>query len=168
MPALKTPTPIPIRRRRRQKVALLAASTLALFASGPGVSAADGAPRPSQEFPMRIRMDVDGQAVLATLDDNAAARDFAALLPLSLTLTDYAKIERIADLPRKLSIEGAPAGVAPRAGDITYYAPWGNLAIFVEGRSYARGLVRLGRIESGLPALQRLAPLQVRIERIDE
>jgi hypothetical protein len=113
-------------------------------------------------------MDVDGQAVLATLNDTAAARDFAALLPLSLTLTDYARIERIADLPRKLSIEGAPAGVAPDPGDLTYYAPWGNLAIFVEGRDYARGLVRLGRVESGLPALRRSGPLQVRIERINE
>ena len=117
---------------------------------------------------MKIRMDVDGQAVLATLNDTAAARDFAALLPLSLTLTDYARIERIADLPRKLSIEGAPAGVAPDPGDLTYYAPWGNLAIFVEGRDYARGLVRLGRVESGLPALRRSGPLQVRIERINE
>jgi hypothetical protein len=88
------------------------------------------------------------------------------LLPLSLTLSDYAEIERIADLPRKLSIEGAPAGVAPRAGDITYYAPWGNLAIFIEGRSYSRGLVRLGKVDTGLPALQRQGPSKVRIERI--
>lgn len=117
---------------------------------------------------MKIRMDVDGQAVLATLNDTTGARDFAALLPLSLTLTNYARIERIADLPRKLSIKGAPAGVAPDAGDLTYYAPWGNLAIFVEGRDYARGLVRLGRVESGLPALRRPGPLQVRIERIEE
>jgi hypothetical protein len=163
---MKTPTSIPI--GRRQKVALLAGSMLALFVSGPGVSAADAAPRPPQEFPMKIRMEVDGRDVVATLDDTAASRDFAALLPLSLTLSDYAEIERIADLPRKLSIEGTPVGVAPRAGDITYYAPWGNLAIFVEGRNYARGLVRLGRVESGLPALQRPAPLHVRIERIDE
>ncbi len=117
---------------------------------------------------MKIRMDVDGQPVIAMLDDTAAARDFAKLLPLSLTLADYARIERIADLPKKLSTQGAPAGVTPSAGDLTYYSPWGNLAIFVEGSDYARGLVRLGRVESGLPALQRPAPLQVRIERMDE
>lgn len=114
---------------------------------------------------MKIRMDVDGHAVFATLDDAPAARDFATLLPLSLTLTDYAYIERIADLPRKLTLEGAPAGVTVDAGDLTYYAPWGNLAIFIEGRDYSRGLVRLGRVNSGLSALQRPGPLQVRIER---
>lgn len=64
----------------------------------------------------------------------------------------------------------APAGVAGMQGDITFYAPWGNLAIFVadgDGKP-ARALVWLGRIESGLPALQRSGPLSVRIERINE
>lgn len=84
---------------------------------------------------MNIRMEIDGQIAIATLDDTAAARDFAALLPLSLTLVDYARIERIADLPATLDIADAPAGMAPQAGDLTYYAPWGNLAIFIEGRS---------------------------------
>ena len=115
---------------------------------------------------MKIRLDVDGQMVEATLYDNATAKDFAALLPLSLTLDDYAVIERISDLPRKLSVEDAPAGMTPKAGDITYYAPWGNLAIFAERRAYAPRLLPLGRIESGLPAIQRPGPLKVRIERV--
>ena len=51
------------------------------------------------------------RGVTATLNNDGASRDFAALLPLSLTLNDYARIERIADLPRKLTIEGLlPAG----------------------------------------------------------
>lgn len=116
---------------------------------------------------MKIRLHVHGEIATATLDDTAAARDFAALLPLSLTLTDYAVIERIAQLPRKLSVAGAPAGVAPQTGDIAYYAPWGNLALFVGGGdAYAQGLVRLGRVQTGLPVLRRLGPFQVRIERI--
>jgi hypothetical protein len=166
---------MPTSRRRRRTLALLALlvhSSVALSACGSGDSAAspsaDAAPSSPQEFPMKIRIDVDGQAILATLEDTATSRDFAALLPLSLTMTDYARIERVADLPAKLSLDGAPAGVAPDAGDITYYAPWGNLAIFVEGRDYARGLVRLGRVDTGLSALQRQAPLNVRIERIEE
>jgi len=117
---------------------------------------------------MKIRIHVDGQVVTATLYDNASARDFAALLPLSLTLTDYARIERIAYLPRKLTPEAGAAGVPVKAGDITYYAPWGNLAVFVENGDgdYSGALVRLGCVETGLPALQRPAPLKVRIERM--
>lgn len=121
----------------------------------------------SHAHTMRIRMDVDGATVFATLDDTPQARDFAALLPLSLTLENYAGIERIAMLPRKLSMSGAPAGIAPQAGDVAYYAPWGNLAIFVDGSAYARGLVRLGGIDAGLRALRRAGPLKVRIDRTE-
>lgn len=119
---------------------------------------------------MKIRLDVDGQAVSATLYDNPTARDFAALLPLSLTLTDYARIERIADLPRRLP-RGNPESTVPvKEGDLAYYAPWGNLAIFVEDGTgnYTGDLMRLGAVETGLPALQRPGPLQVRIERMPD
>jgi len=70
-----------------------------------------------------IRMDVDGTAITATLDDNATARDFASLLPMTLSLDDYNATEKISDLPRRLFTEGAPAGSDPSVEDITYYAP---------------------------------------------
>jgi hypothetical protein len=38
-------------------------------------------------------------------------------------------------------------------GDIAYCAPWGNLAIFYREFDYSPGLVRLGRIDSGIEAL---------------
>ena len=140
-----------------------------LMGAGLGISAFSSGTSVAQEVSMKIRMDVDGKVVIATLDNSAAARDFAALLPLSLTLKDYVDIERIADLPRKLSTTGAPAGMKPQTGDITYYAPWGNLAIFVEdGKGSSRGLVRLGGVQTGLPVLQRPGPLKVRIERSKE
>jgi hypothetical protein len=122
----------------------------------------------AQQVPMKLRLHLDGAIATATLDDTAAARDFAALLPLSLTLENYVVIERIANLPRKLNVAGAPAGATPRTGDIAYYAPWGNLAIFVGDDAYARGLVRLGKVDTGLPALQRSGPLKVRIERSED
>ncbi|WP_349606061.1 cyclophilin-like fold protein [Cupriavidus sp. DF5525] len=171
---MKKSIPTPLRRLRREGLAFLAGSILGLPACVPGIAVAapstGASAAPSQEFPMKIRLQVDGQPVTATLDDNASARDFAALLPLSLTLTDYARIERIAYLPRKLTPAGATAGMPVKAGDIAYYAPWGNLAIFVESgdANYSGGLVRLGRVETGLPALQRPGPLKVRIERLPD
>ena len=88
---------------------------------------------------MKIRMDVDGTRITATLDENATSKDSASLLPLTLTLDDYNGTEKISDLPKKLSTRGAPEGVEPAAGDIAYYAPWGNLAIFYRGFAYSRG-----------------------------
>lgn len=117
---------------------------------------------------MKIRLSVDGQVATARLYDNSTARDFAALLPLSLTLADYARIERIADLPQKLTRGGAESSVPVNAGDLAYYAPWGNLAIFVEDGTgnYTGDLMRLGAVETGLSVLQAPAPLQARIERM--
>lgn len=80
---------------------------------------------------------------------------------------DYAATEKVADLPKKLSTQGAPAGADPEVGDIAYYAPWGNLAIYYKDFGYSAGLVRLGRIDSGLGPLQRPSPLQVTIRRAD-
>ncbi|HEU4720307.1 MAG TPA: cyclophilin-like fold protein [Gemmatimonadaceae bacterium] len=104
---------------------------------------------------MKIRIETDGSAITATLNDSEAARDFASLLPLSVTLEDYASTEKIATLPRRLSTTGAPAGSDPDAGDIAYYAPWGNLAIYYRDFRYSDGLVKLGRLDGGVDVLRR-------------
>jgi hypothetical protein len=123
-------------------------------ASGPVASNERGARQ--MEGAMQIRIGAGARTIAARLEDSAAARDFAALLPIELTLKDYASTEKIADLPRKLSTQGAPAGADPAAGDIAYYAPWGNLTIYYRDFGYSRGLMRLGRIEGGVEALWSL------------
>ena len=59
------------------------------------------------------------------------------------------------------------SGVDPGVGDITYYAPWGNLAIFDRDFGYSRGLVRLGRLDSGVESLRGHGPVRVTIERAE-
>lgn len=115
---------------------------------------------------MKLRITVNGAPLLATLYDNAASRDLVKLLPLELTLEDYASAEKIAYLPRKLDTSAAPAGFDPSPGDITYYAPWGNLAMFYRDQPFASGLVSLGRIESGIDALKARGTLKVTIEAV--
>jgi hypothetical protein len=107
-------------------------------------------------------------AVLTLLSATATARDFVSLLPLTLTLEDYNRTEKISDLPKKLSTHGAPAGVDPSRGDIAYYAPWGNLAIFYKDFPYSRGLVKLGRIDSGIGMFEQSRALKVTMRRVDE
>ncbi len=113
---------------------------------------------------MKIRLTVNDKIINATLADNPSARDFLALLPLSLTLKDYASTEKISDLPKKLTTQNAPAGFDPGVGDITYYAPWGNLAIFYRDFGYSAGLIKLGHIDAGMEALNISGPMQVTIE----
>jgi len=114
---------------------------------------------------VKIQLTVDGKVVHATLLDNATARDFLSLLPMTLTLEDYVSTEKISYLPRKLSVVDSPAGVDPSPGDIAYYAPWGNLAIFYKDAVYAKGLVKLGRIDSGVEALSVPGSLKAIVAR---
>ena len=115
---------------------------------------------------MKIRITIDGTIITGTLADSAAGRDFAALLPMTLALTDYAATEKIADLPRRLDTRGAPPGHEPRPGDIAYFAPWGNLALFHKGFRYSEGLVKLGTMDADIDILRRRAPQQARIELV--
>src|SRR4051794_16865413 len=98
---------------------------------------------------MKIRVKVNETDVIIALADNAASRSLVALLPLRVTLEDYGDVEKIAYLPGKLSTDGAPAASTPSAGDVSYYAPWGNLAFFRKSFQHSPGLVALGKIESG-------------------
>lgn len=101
---------------------------------------------------MKVRIKIGEKEVTATLKDGETARDFASLLPLTVTLEDYAHTEKISDLPRRLSRDGAPSGSDPDVGDIAYYAPWGNLAIYYKDFGYSSGLIILGKIDRGVEA----------------
>jgi len=117
---------------------------------------------------MGIRIAIGDTSLPGSLDDTAAGRDFASLLPLTLTMTDFASTEKISDFPRKLSTSVAPDVTSARAGDLAYYAPWGNLAIFYRDSRYATGLVRLDSLESGVEELAgRDGDLTVTIQAID-
>jgi hypothetical protein len=119
---------------------------------------------------MKIRMDVAETRLTATLGDGAAARDLVSLLPLSLVLEDYAAAEKIAVLPRKLATRGAPAGTGAAPGDFSYYAPWGNLALFYQPAGRASGLVRLGAFDDTAAAvgvLRGRGELRVTIELVE-
>lgn len=102
------------------------------------------------ESELEIKLIFEDAVLTATMQNNSAARDFIRLLPLSLTLEDYAATEKISRLPQKLSAAGTPAGFDPSVGDITYYAPWGNLAVFYRDFGYANGLIHLGKIDSDM------------------
>ncbi len=122
---------------------------------------------PKRTDSMKIRLKLEDTVITATLIDSKTTQDFISLLPLTLTLEDYAGTEKISDLPKRLSTEDAPSGSDPSVGDITYYAPWGNLAIFYRDFGYASGLVILGKIDCGIEALNVPGSVRVTIELIE-
>ncbi|MFE4579429.1 cyclophilin-like fold protein [Streptomyces chartreusis] len=118
--------------------------------SGQQQTSASASPSGSaRSTPMHLRVTIDGRPVDATLNDSPAARDLASLLPLALDLEDFDGTERIAYPPRKLTTENAPEPQAPKTEDLTYYAPWGNLAVFYkDGPSASSDLLILGHIDA--------------------
>jgi len=115
-----------------------------------------------------IRIITGGNVIKAVLEDNPTARDFISLLPLDLKLEDYAGTEKISYFERKLSTQSAPSGTRANVGDITYYAPWGNLAIFYKDFGYASSLIKLGEITNGIDLLKVSGSVKVRIELVQE
>lgn len=108
---------------------------------------------------MNIQLEINGHRLQASLDDTPSGRDFYALLPLTLSVEAYADTETIGYLPRKLTTQGAPAGIDPQIGDITYYTPWGNLALFHHDFGYSKGLIRLGHIDGAPEAISQAIQL---------
>ena len=115
---------------------------------------------------MKIQLRFRDATFTVNLVDQAATRDLVSMLPLKLTVGDFASAEKIAYLPSKLSTQGAPAGTDAQVGDLTYYAPWGNLAFFYRKGSYASGLVHLGRVEGAVDGLARQEEGTVTIELV--
>ena len=100
-----------------------------------------------------IRVIVEDTVLTGRLRDNATARDLIAQLPLTLTFRDFNGVEKIAQVPRKLSMDGVPAGADPLPRDIGYYAPSGDLVFYYDDVGYFNGIVRIGQFDDGVDAI---------------
>lgn len=117
---------------------------------------------------VNIHIAIGSSVMTAKLDDNPTARDFVSLLPLTVTLRDLSEAEKVSGaLPRGLSEDGAPATDAGNVGDIAYYAPWRNVAFYRRRGPDASGVIRIGRITSGIKALNQPGEVRVTISRAD-
>ena len=104
-----------------------------------------------------IRIAFGNTELTGRLRDNGTARDLAERLPLTLTFRDHNDAEKTAPLPRKLSVDGAPAGHDPAAGDIGYWAPGGDFVLYYNNDApYFDGIVRIGEVDGDAQAITRL------------
>ncbi|WIH83561.1 cyclophilin-like fold protein [Brachyspira pilosicoli] len=118
----------------------------------------------------RIKLTFEGNEIYALINNSKAGNDFLSLLPLSVKAEDFNSTEKIFYLSKKLNIENEPDGINPKAGDITYYAPWGNIAIFYKNFRYSNNLIYLGKFEN-VSDVEKLSNIKgnfdIRIERVN-
>jgi hypothetical protein len=116
---------------------------------------------------MKIRVIFQDHEITATLDDSPTVRDFASMLPLSLTFEDYSTNEKIAYLPRKLTEKDSGTFSNEASGDVAYFAPWGNIIFYHGSYSYWPGLIRLGRVDGNTDPLLAKGSFPLRIEHVN-
>ena len=96
-----------------------------------------------------------------TLADNAAARAFAAQLPLTLDMAELNGNEKYAALPKALPANASRPG-AIRNGDLMLYGP-DTLVIFYLAFESSYSYTRLGRVDDPAGLAQALGRRDVRV-----
>lgn len=89
-----------------------------------------------------------------------------ACSPLTVNMEDFHQTERIAYPPRKLDTSDAPDAATPTAGDLAYYSPWGNLALFYRDGPHSPGLVILGRLDDDADVERLATAARISIESL--
>lgn len=116
------------------------------------------------ETPVRI---VIGDVIVrASVWHNPTGRALLDQLPVTVPLADHRGQEKGGALPRPLTMVGMPDGADPRAGDLGYFAPAGDVVLYYADAPYWAGIARIGRIEGDLSAVARVSGSAV-IERAD-
>lgn len=159
------------RKRSAFSIALFVACSGATNAvySAPGGPANQATSRSEGTHPVHVQIAIGSRTMEATLGDNPAAQDFAAQLPVTVILRDLSDAEKVSGaLPKPLSQDGARRTDAGSPGDIAYYAPWGNIAFYRGRGPDAAGVIKIGRITSGVEALNQSGTVRATISRSDE
>jgi hypothetical protein len=105
---------------------------------------------------MRIQLTIGGELISGELFDHPVAREFATMLPVTLTFQDYNAVEKLAPLGRALTLDGVPESDAPEPGEIGYHAPSRSLVLYYDHPGRWPGLVRMGRFTCDLDVLRQI------------
>lgn len=109
----------------------------------------------------KISIRIGNSVVDGILYDNEAARSFASMLPLTITLSDYENTEKCGDLPENLTISEEIHGFDPVQGDIAYYNPCGCLSIFFRDDGFSSDLIGIGKVTGNLAPIHAQESMEV-------
>ena len=105
---------------------------------------------------MTVAITSQGHTATFQLYDSAAARDFHAQLPLMLPLSNFRDAQWMFYPPQKLGVTAREAYHDGKKGELSYYAPWGDVFMLYEDFYAGDEMHRLG---VGLTGIERIADM---------
>ncbi len=149
-----------VRQGRHMLKAALMAAVLG------GLAAMSASSGQAKEF--KIRVTAGDHRLSAILLDNATARAFVAKLPLILPMADLYGRELVYRFPDPLPAnETTTSGY--EVGDIVYWTPRHSFVImYAQNGEIISNLQKVGRIDSGVEALERMGNIDVKFELVDD
>ena len=120
-----------------------------------------GGPASANPEESRVWMSAGETRFAITLTDNAAARAFAALLPLTLDMSELNGNEKHASLPKALPANPSRPGTI-RNGDLMLYGS-NTLVVFYLTFDSSYSYTRLGRVDDPTGVAQALGPRGARV-----
>ncbi len=140
-------------------LAALAFSSVDLTRAGTSIAS----PTPSVSQPVsdltaatQVVLRLPDGAATATLTDTAAARQFAAILPVRLTLRDPMGQAKSGRLPTVLAVADADRTTDPAVAGLYYWPPSNDIAVVYDDLGQTvppPGLVQLGTVTDGLSVI---------------
>jgi hypothetical protein len=118
---------------------------------------------------MKISLTLPDETLTATLNDSETSRDFASLLPLTLTMRDLFGREKYAHLPRVLA-KGGGRQYTYEVGQLIYWSPGPDVAVYYRDdgeRIPNPGIIVLGTVDFNVEALHVPGSVRVTIDLLD-
>lgn len=106
---------------------------------------------------MQVRITSQGHAAIFQLYDTVAARQFFDQLPLELELSNFRDVQWMFYPPQRLSVKSGEAYHDGVKGELSYYAPWGDVFMLYKDFYAGDEMHRLGIILDGIDNIASMA-----------
>lgn len=136
---------------------LLLLMSMVFFTAKIGFATSKAAGHGLQMSNMHVKITSKGQNAVFQLYDTRAARELYDQLPLQLELSNFRDAQWMFYPPRKLSVSQREAYHDGKKGELSYYAPWGDVFMLYEDFYAGDEMHRLGIGFSGVDEIEPMS-----------
>ncbi|WP_022850836.1 cyclophilin-like fold protein [Limisalsivibrio acetivorans] len=116
---------------------------------------------------MKVRITSGEHTAKFRLYDTKGAKDFYEQLPLKLELTNFRDAQWMFYPPKKLSVTAKEAYHDGKKGELSYYAPWGDVFMLYKDFYAGDNMHRLGINLAGKEVIEHMSG-SITVERIED